>query len=147
MHIREMRVSYGKRLPVVGQMPNLKNAREIVAVMAPVLEQEVVEVCYVLFLTTKTGLIRYHQLSRGGVSTTLVHPREVYQAALLANAACIVLVHNHPSGDPTPSPDDIAVTHRVREAGEVIGVDLLDHIIVGHGGRFISIRDMGRLTC
>lgn len=145
MHIREMRVSYGKRLPVEGQTLNLKNARDIVAVMAPVLEKEVVEVCYVLFLTTRTGLIRFHQLSRGAISTTLVHPREVFQAALLANAACIVLIHNHPSGDPTPSPDDLAVTQRVRDAGEVIGVELLDHIIVGHGGRFASIREMGRV--
>lgn len=145
MHIREMRVSYGRRLPIEGQTLNIKNAREIVAVMAPVLEKEVVEVCYVLFLTTRTGLIRYHQLSRGGVSTTLVHPREVYQAALLANAACIVLIHNHPSGDPTPSSDDLTVTQRVRDAGEVIGVELLDHIIIGHAGRFVSIREQGRL--
>ena len=145
MHIREMRVSYGRRLPVEGQTLNIKNAREIVAVMAPVLEKEVVEVCYVLFLTTRTGLIRYHQLSRGNVSTTLVHPREVYQSALLANAACIVLVHNHPSSDPTPSPDDFAVTQRVKDAGELIGIELLDHIIIGHAGRFVSIREMGRL--
>ena len=145
MHIREMRVSYGRRLPVEGQRLNIKNAREIGAVMAPVLEKEVVEVCYVLCLTTRTGLIRYHQLSRGGVSTTLVYPREVYQAALLANAASIVLVHNHPSSDPTPSPDDFAVTQRVKDAGELIGIELLDHIIIGHAGRFVSIREMGRL--
>ena len=145
MYIREMRVSYGRGLPVEGETLNIKSAREIVAVMAPVLEKEVVEVCYVLFLTTRTGLIRYHQLSRGGVSTTLVHPREVYQAALLANAACIVLVHNHPSGDPTPSTDDLAVTQRVRDAGEMIGVELLDHVIIGHAGRFFSIREQGRL--
>lgn len=145
MHIREMRVSYGKRLPVEGQMLSLKNARDIVAVMAPVLEKEVVEVCYALFLTTKTGLIRYHLVSRGAVSTTLVHPREVYQAALLANAACIVLCHCHPSGDPTPSPDDFAVTQRVKDAGELIGIELLDHIIVGHCGQYVSIREMGRL--
>lgn len=145
MHIREVRVSYGKRLAVQGQTLNIKNAREVVAVMAPVLEKEVVEVCYVLFLTTRTGLIRYHQLSRGDLCTTLVHPREVYQAALLANAACIVLVHNHPSGDPTPSPDDLALTRRVRDAGEVIGVELLDHIIIGHAARFVSIREQERL--
>lgn len=145
MHIREMRVSYGRRLPIEGQMLNMKNAREIVAVMAPVLEKEVVEVCYVLFLTTRTGLIRYHQLSRGGVSATLVDPREVYQAALLANAACVVLVHNHPSGDPAPSPDDMVVTRRVRDAGELIGIELLDHIIIGHDGHYVSIKEQGRL--
>ena len=145
MYIREMRVSYGRRLPVEGQTLNIKNARDIVAVIAPLLEKEVVEVCYVLFLTTRTGLIRYHQLSRGSVSTTLVHPREVYQSALLANAACIVLVHNHPSSDPTPSPDDFAVTQRVKDAGELIGIELLDHIIIGHDGRYVSIKEQGRL--
>lgn len=146
MRIREVRVSYGRRLPVRSQTLNLKNPQEIVAVMATVLENEVIEVCYVLFLTTKTGLIHYHQLSRGTINTALVHPREVYQAALLVNASCIVLVHNHPSGDPTPSPDDIAVTHRVRDAGQVIGIELLDHVIVGQRDRFVSIRDMGGLA-
>jgi DNA repair protein RadC len=126
-------------------MLNIRNAREVVAVMSPVLEKEVVEVCYVLFLTTRNGLIRYHQLSRGGVSNTLVHPREVYQAALLANAACIVLVHNHPSGDPMPSPDDMAVTQRVRDAGELLGIELLDHIIIGHHGRYASFKELGQL--
>lgn len=143
MHIREVRISYGRRLPVEGQMLSLKDAREIVAVMAPVLEKEVVEVCYALFLTTRTGLIRYQQVSRGSVNTTLVHPREVYQAALLANAACIVLVHNHPSGDPAPSPDDLAVTRRVKGAGELLGIELLDHIITGHNGRYASIKELG----
>ena len=146
MHIREVRVSYGRRLPVRSQTLSLNSPREIVAVMAPVLENEVVEVCYVLFLTTKTGLIHYQELSRGNINTTLVHPREVYQAALLVNAACVVLVHNHPSGDPTPSPDDIAVTHRVRDAGQVIGIELLDHVIVGQDD-FAGLRDMGRLLC
>lgn len=145
MHIREMRVSYGRRLPVDGQTLSLKNARDIVAVMAPVLEPEVVEVCYALFLTTRTGLIRYHQISRGSISTTIVHPREVFQAALLANAACIVLCHNHPSSDPTPSPDDLVLTQRVRAAGELLGIELLDHIIIGRGGSFASIRELGRL--
>lgn len=146
MYIREVRVSYGRRLPVRGQSLSLKSPREIVAVMAPVLENEVVEVCYVLFLTTKHGLIRYHQLSRGSISSTFVSAREVYQAALLANASCIALVHNHPSGDPTPSPDDLSVTRRVRDAGEVIGIELVDHVVIGRGGEFVSIRGLGGLA-
>jgi DNA repair protein RadC len=145
MHIREMRVSYGRRLSVQGQALTLRNARDIVAVMAPMLEKEVVEVAYALFLTTRTGLIRYHQVSRGAISTTIVHPREVFQAALLANAARIVLVHNHPSSDPTPSPDDLVLTQRVKAAGELLGIELLDHIVIGRDGRFVSIRELGQL--
>jgi DNA repair protein RadC len=145
MHIREIRLSYGRRLPIEGQTLNLRSPREVVAVMAPVLEPEVVEVCYGLFLTAKTGLIQYQQISRGTLSMTVVHPREIYQAAFLANAAGIVLCHNHPSGDPAPSVDDVTVTQRVKSAGDIMGVELLDHIIVGHQGRFFSFRDDGRL--
>lgn len=145
MYIREIRVSYGRRLPIEGQTLNVRNAREVVAVMAPVLELEVVEVCYGLFLTAKTGLIQYQQISRGTLSMTLVHPREIYQAALLANAAGVVLCHNHPSGDPAPSPEDVAVTQRVKSAGNIMGVELLDHIIVGHPARFFSFKEQGRL--
>ena len=145
MWVREIRIVYGKRLPTEGPMLNLKNASQVAALMGPVMELEVVEVCYALLLTTKTGLIRYCEVSRGGISMTLVHPREVFQIALLANAASVVLVHNHPSGDPTPSQDDFAITHRVKEAGNVIGVELLDHVILGHAGRYASIKELGRL--
>jgi len=72
------------------------------------------------------------------------HPREVFKAALLANAAAIILTHNHPSGDPTPSADDMALTRRLAEAGTLIGVEVLDHIIVGDG-RYFSFREGGRL--
>jgi DNA repair protein RadC len=74
-------------------------------------------------------------------------PREVYQAALLSNAAGIVVGHNHPSGDPTPSPDDRQLTVRLASAGAVIGVELLDHIVVGHDGRYYSFKERGDLPC
>lgn len=147
MVVHELRVSYAEREPSDGQNgpAAIKNARDVAALMAPLLGPEVVEVCYVLCLTTVMGLIAYHQLSRGTLNTTSVHPREVCQAALLANAASIVLVHNHPSGDPTPSVDDVAVTTRVRDAGKILGVELLDHIIIGHEGRYYSFKEGGRL--
>jgi DNA repair protein RadC len=72
-----------------------------------------------------------------------MHPREVFKAAVLANAAAIIVGHNHPSGDPTPSPDDVAVYGRLRCAAEVIGIDLLDFVIVGHG-TYRSFNEMGR---
>jgi DNA repair protein RadC len=64
---------------------------------------------------------------------------------VLANAASIVLVHNHPSGDPTPSPDDLAITARLKSSGDILGIELLDHVVIGHNGRHVSIRREGRL--
>ena len=98
----------------------------------------------IMCLTTKHRVIAYHEVSRGILDSTLVHPREVFRAAILANAAGIVAGHNHPSGDPTPSPDDIALTRRLAAAGEVLGVPLLDHIIVGDG-RYYSFKEVGCL--
>jgi DNA repair protein RadC len=89
-------------------------------------------------------VIAYHEVSRGTLDATLVHPREVFKAALLSNAASIILTHNHPSGDPTPSPDDHQLTRRLVDAGRLIGVEVLDHIIVGDG-RYFSFREGGRL--
>ena len=123
----------------------IQNAKAVAALMAPLLESEVVEVCYVVCLTTKSGPIGYCQVSRGTINETVVHPREIYQAALMANASSIVLVHNHPSGDPVPSPDDVAVTQRVKTAGDVMGIELLDHVIIGRSGRYASLRELGRL--
>lgn len=84
------------------------------------------------------SLADWPRIATGGgpLDTLLVHPREVFKAALLANAAAIVVAHNHPSGDPTPSPDDMEMTRRLVAAGGVLGMSVLDHIIVGHGGYY-----------
>jgi DNA repair protein RadC len=113
--------------------------------MTPLLEHEVCEVGYVLCLTSKLDLIGYHEVSRGSLDSTLMHPREVFKAAVLLNAAGVVLVHNHPSGNPSPSADDIALTARIQEAGKLMGIELLDHVIIGHEGRWVSLREEGRL--
>jgi DNA repair protein RadC len=97
-----------------------------------------------LCLSTKCRVIGYHELSRGILDSTLVHPREVFKAALLANAATLVLAHNHPSGDPTPSFDDVQLTCRLVQAGQIVGVEVADHIVVGDG-RWVSFRDAGLL--
>jgi DNA repair protein RadC len=98
----------------------------------------------ILCLTTKHRVIAYHEVSRGTLDATLVHPREVFKVALLANAAAIILTHNHPSGDPSPSPDDVQLTRRLVEAGVLLGVEVLDHIIVGDG-RYYSFQEVGGL--
>lgn len=79
-----------------------------------------------------------HMVSRGTTQTAPVHPREVFKGAYLANAAALVIAHNHPSGDVNPSPQDRAVTDRLRKAGELLGIELLDALIVGPGHRFYS---------
>ena len=85
-----------------------------------------------LLLNTKVKLIGETNISKGTVNASLISPRELFVEALQKNAVSIILLHNHPSGDPTPSKEDILVTRRIRDAGELIGIELLDHIIIGN---------------
>lgn len=100
------------------------------------------EIMKLLFLNTKSRFLGENDISVGTVNTTLVSPREIYLEALRKNAVSVILLHNHPSGDPTPSKEDIMITERVREAGMIIGIELLDHIIIGDNC-FVSLRDKG----
>ena len=94
----------------------------------------------ILCLDTKNKVTAIHTVSIGSLNSSIVHPREVFKAAILSNSNSIVLFHNHPSGDPTPSREDIEVTKRLEEAGEVLGIEILDHVIVGEG-RHISLKE------
>lgn len=96
-----------------------------------------------LSLNTKNKVVGVHTIFVGSLNSSIVHPREVFQRALLNNSASIMVFHNHPSGDPTPSPEDIDVTKRLKQAGEIIGIELLDHIIIGDEGRYTSLREKG----
>lgn len=82
-------------------------------------------------------------VSVGTLNSSLVHPREVFKVALLSNAASVILFHNHPSSDINPSSEDINVTKRLKEAAKILGVDMLDHIIIGGEGRFCSLKEKG----
>jgi DNA repair protein RadC len=123
---------------------NLGNPRETAASLVTMLQDEPSEVFAILCISTKHRVIAYHEVSRGTLDSTLAHPREVFKAALLANAAAIIAAHNHPSGDPTPSPDDLDLTRRLAVAGDVLGVPMLDHIIIGDG-RYYSFKEAGCL--
>jgi DNA repair protein RadC len=101
------------------------------------------EVFLVLLLDGRNRLLGELRISEGTLTAALVHPREVFAPAIRLTAAAIVLVHNHPSGDPTPSPEDAALTDRLRRAGELIGIKILDHVVVGQG-RFVSMAEAGR---
>ena len=99
----------------------------------------------VLLLDVRHRLIRRHRVSMGTLDTSLVHPREVFRQAVSEAAAGLILVHNHPSGDPTPSREDLEVTKRLVAAGELLGIRIYDHIIVGDG-RFVSLAETGDLV-
>ncbi len=96
----------------------------------------------VLFLDTRHQVINWRDVSIGSLNASIVHPRETFKAAISFTAAAIVLAHNHPSGDPTPSKEDLQLNARMVQAGELIGIPVLDHLIIGDG-RFISMKDRG----
>lgn len=95
-----------------------------------------------LFLNTKNHVIEKEIISVGTLNASLVHPREVFRAAIKRNSASIICAHNHPSGDPTQSLEDVEMTKRLVSAGEIIGISVLDHVIIG-GHRFLSLREGG----
>jgi DNA repair protein RadC len=99
----------------------------------------------VCMLDQKNHVIGIHTVSMGSLTASIVHPREVFKAAILANAATILCGHNHPSGDPHPSQEDRAITQRLAEAGKLLGVNVVDHIIIGSAGRYFSFADEGLL--
>ncbi|MGD1087257.1 MAG: DNA repair protein RadC [Verrucomicrobiota bacterium] len=107
-----------------------------------------VETFQVVLLNTRHRLIRVEPISQGTLDTILVHPREVFKMAIAANAAALVLVHNHPSGDPTPSEADIKVTRDLIRAGQLLKIEVLDHIIIGRATAerrkdYASLRELG----
>lgn len=98
---------------------------------------------WALALNTKNQLLRIIEVSIGSLNASIVHPRELFKDAVRVSAASVVVVHNHPSGDPTPSGADIQLTRRLVKAGDVLGIEVLDHVIVGEGGSHASLRDLG----
>ena len=99
----------------------------------------------VLLLDTQNQIIGIHTVTVGTLDASLIHPREVFKSAILANAASIILAHDHPSGDPTPSAEDRSVTRLLTEAGVTMGIEVLDHVIVGDGFRYHSFRESGTM--
>ncbi len=117
----------------------VKSPEDVVAVLAGTLKGKKKEHFLVLLLDTRNRLIRVSPVSVGTLDSSIVHPREVFKEAISASAASVIFVHNHPSGDPEPSPDDIELTRRLVEAGRLLGILVLDHVIVGDGA-FLSLK-------
>jgi DNA repair protein RadC len=100
----------------------------------------------VLLLDTQNQIIGLHTVTVGTLDASLVHPREIFKPAFLANAASIVISHNHPSGDPAPSPEDRTVTRQMRDAGALLGIEVHDHIVLGDAPRYYSFAEAGTLS-
>lgn len=98
-----------------------------------------------VLLNTRHEVLDVTSVAVGGLDSAAIHPREVFKEAIRRSAAAVILVHNHPSGTPEPSGDDLRITARLAEAGRVVGIDVLDHVIIGDG-RFVSLRERGALA-
>jgi DNA repair protein RadC len=122
----------------------LRTPHEAAAYLMPAFGSRPVEQFGVVLLDTKHRVLRTSVLAIGTLNSTVVQPRDVFREAALGGAAAIVVFHNHPSGDPSPSPDDVELTRRLAAAGTLMGVDIVDHIILGDV-RYCSFKEMGKL--
>jgi DNA repair protein RadC len=140
-------VELGRRALVreAGDRPRFRTPADLAHYLMPLHGGHRVERFGVLLLDMKQRLIRASVLSVGTSESTPAQPREVFREALLASAANVVVFHNHPSGDPLPSTADISVTRRMEQVGELVGITLMDHIILG-AGRYYSFKQGNRLT-
>ena len=127
------------------ERPQILAAIDAAQVLLPEFGTRPVEQFGVLLLDTRHRVLRTTLLSVGTLDASIVHPREVFRAAASAGAAALILFHNHPSGDPAPSDDDVALTKRMVKAGELMGITVIDHIIVAEN-RFHSLRERGDLA-
>ena len=127
-----------------GARIQLRTPREAATYLLPQFGARAVEQFGVILLDTKHRVLKSAILTIGSLNATGVQPREVFREAALGSAACIVAFHNHPSGDPSPSPDDVALTRRLVAAGVVMGIDVVDHIILGDV-RYFSFKESGQL--
>ena len=125
-----------------GNKPLVKTPEDVVGLVRGRLKGKKKEHFLALLLDTRNQLIKVAEISVGSLDSSLVHPREVFKEAISATAASVIFAHNHPSGDPTASEDDIRLTKRLAEAGEIVGIDVLDHIIISDRN-YLSLKREG----
>jgi DNA repair protein RadC len=129
-------------------LPVMDAPEKVAALLRDEVREHEVEHFHALLLNTRRRLIRREMLSKGTLDSTVVHPREVFRGAIAANASAVVLVHNHPSGDPQPSEADIRITRDLIRAGQLLRIEVLDHVILGRPTAerprdFVSLRELG----
>ncbi len=137
-------IEFGRRLVAASpeERPKIRSPQDVYNLLGPALRDEKREHFVALLLDTKGGVLRQLTVSVGDLSSSIVHPREVFAPAVRHSAASLIVSHNHPSGDPTPSPEDAQVTQRLVEAGELLGIEVLDHVVLGDS-RWVSLREKG----
>ncbi|WP_338032593.1 RadC family protein [Clostridium manihotivorum] len=121
---------------------NINSPDDAADLLSPFLQDSDREMLVVCCLDSKNQPTLINIASIGTLNSSLVHPREVFKAAILGNAASVIIAHNHPSGDPSPSSEDINITTRLKEAGKIIGIDVLDHVIIGFSNH-VSLKERG----
>lgn len=136
----------GRRVAVMNPLERftVSGAADVARFLMPEVRHLDREHFKVVLLNTRNQILNIITVSVGSLDTALGHPREVFKEAIRRSSAGIILVHNHPSGDPTPSVDDVKITGRLMEAGKILGIDVLDHIILGDN-KFLSMREKGLL--
>lgn len=141
MYVAELRTRRyrGKKPPAV------RGPEHIAKLLARTVKDATREHFIVVLLTSRHTVLGIETVSVGSLNASIVHPREVFRPAILASAAAMILAHNHPSGDVSPSDDDITITNRLVDTGRLVGIDVLDHVIVGGNGTFLSFREKGLL--
>jgi DNA repair protein RadC len=122
----------------------IRNPKAAYDLVRPLVKDADREQFYAVYLNTRNHVLAVELVSVGSVNASIVHPREVFKGAIALSAASLLVAHNHPSGDPAPSEEDLALTRRLREAGELLGIPLLDHVIVGEGA-YRSLKEEGQL--
>lgn len=136
----------GKRLmgePSDGK-PVFSSSNAIYSYFAPRFKNLKKELFIGVLLDAKNRLIKECKVSEGTLTNSLIHPREAFREAIKESAASVIFVHNHPSGDPAPSRDDITITERLKSAGDIIGISVIDHVIIGDG-KYVSLKEKGVL--
>lgn len=124
------------------QQTVIRQPADVTELLMPRLQLETQEVFIAVMLDTKNKVLALDDIFLGSLNASIVHPREVFKKAVSRSAAAIIVVHNHPSGDPTPSREDIEVTRRLVEAGKIIGIEVLDHVVFGDG-KTVSMKEKG----
>ena len=134
--VKEKSVTYPKR--------RISSPRDAADILREFFDNQDREQCVAIYLNSKNEPNAIHVVSVGTLNSSIVHPREVFKAAVISNSASLIVAHNHPSSDLEPSKEDIEITKRLSEAGKLLGISLLDHLIISDGN-FLSLKERGNL--
>ena len=138
----DIRMVRDGRVPIMEAPIIIRTPADVLPILAAELSELAYEKFIALALNTKNHVVAVLPVSSGSLNSSIVHPRELYQRAILSNCASLIIAHNHPSGDPTPSPEDVHLTRKLVEAGQLLDIPILDHIILGFPG-YASFKEKG----